>query len=99
MAKPNGYQSVHRRSWRRGHTLRGQIRTLGHAPQPNTALRRTEYTSGEQGVKEGDEEKFAWVRRLLEAQQETDATAEFVHDLKIDMFAGRGLCSRPRATS
>lgn len=34
----------------------------------------------------GDEEKFAWVRRLLEAQADSDAQ-DFFHDLKIDMFS------------
>ena len=43
------------------------------------------YKSGEAGVRAGDEEKFAWIRRLLEAQQDSDA-GEFVHDLKMDMF-------------
>ena len=33
----------------------------------------------------GDEEKFAWIRRLLESQQDSDAQ-DFVHDLKMDMF-------------
>ena len=43
------------------------------------------YKSGGAGVRAGDEEKFAWIRRLLEAQQDTDAQ-DFVHDLKMDMF-------------
>jgi GTP pyrophosphokinase len=43
------------------------------------------YKSGPSGHKEGDEEKFAWIRRLLETQQNSDAQ-DFYHDLKVDMF-------------
>ena len=38
------------------------------------------------GGKVADEEKFAWVRRLLESQQDSDAQ-DFLQALKIDMFA------------
>ena len=88
MAKPNGYQSVHTTViGDEGIPFEVQIRTWDmHLTAEYGVAAHWKYKSGEQGVKEGDEEKFAWVRRLLEAQQETDAT-EFVHDLKIDMFA------------
>jgi len=38
------------------------------------------------GVRVADEEKFAWVRRLLESQQDSDAQ-DFLQALKVDMFA------------
>ena len=38
-----------------------------------------------QGVGEGNEKDFEWVRRLLESQADSDAE-EFVQSLKIDMF-------------
>ena len=86
--KPNGYQSVHTTViGSEGIPFEVQIRTWDmHLTAEYGVAAHWKYKTGEQGVKEGDEEKFAWVRRLLEAQQETDAT-EFVHDLKIDMFA------------
>ena len=86
--KPNGYQSVHTTViGSEGIPFEVQIRTWDmHLTAEYGVAAPWKYKTGEQGVKEGDEEKFAWVRRLLEAQQETDAT-EFVHDLKIDMFA------------
>ena len=86
--KPNGYQSVHTTViGSEGIPFEVQIRTWDmHLTAEYGVAAHWKYKAGEQGVKEGDEEKFAWVRRLLEAQQETDAT-EFVHDLKIDMFA------------
>ena len=86
--KPNGYQSVHTTViGSEGIPFEVQIRTWDmHLTAEYGVAAHWKYKSGDQGVREGDEEKFAWVRRLLEAQQETDAT-EFVHDLKIDMFA------------
>ena len=53
------------------------------------------YKSGDSGVKPGDEEKFAWVRRLLETQQESDAQ-DFFHNLKIDMFADEVFVFSPK---
>ena len=53
------------------------------------------YKIGDSGVKTGDEEKFAWVRRLLESQQESDAT-DFFHNLKIDMFADEVFVFSPK---
>ena len=86
--KPNGYQSVHTTViGSEGIPFEVQIRTWDmHLTAEYGVAAHWKYKSGEQGVKDGDEEKFAWIRRLLEAQQETDAQ-EFVHDLKIDMFA------------
>ena len=43
----------------------------------------------------GDEDKFAWVRRLLESQQESDAQ-DFFHNLKIDMFADEVFVFTPK---
>ncbi len=86
--KPNGYQSVHTTViGSEGIPFEVQIRTWDmHLTAEYGVAAHWKYKSGDQGVKEGDEEKFAWVRRLLEAQQDSDAS-EFVHDLKIDMFA------------
>ena len=86
--KPNGYRSVHTTViGSEGIPFEVQIRTWEmHLTAEYGVAAHWKYKSGDQGVKDGDEEKFAWVRRLLEAQQETDA-GEFVHDLKIDMFS------------
>jgi len=86
--KPNMYQSVHTTViGTEGIPFEVQIRTwdMHHTAEYGIAA-HWKYKSGEQGVREGDEEKFAWVRRLLENQQDSDAS-DFVHDLKIDMFA------------
>ena len=85
--KPNGYQSLHTTViGREGIPFEVQIRTweMHHTAEYGIAA-HWKYKSGEAGVKAGDEEKFAWIRRLLEAQQDSDAQ-DFVHDLKMDMF-------------
>ncbi len=86
--KPNGYQSIHTTViGSAGVPFEVQIRTWDmHRTSEYGVAAHWKYKSGERGVRDGDEEKFAWVRRLLESHQESDAH-EFVHDLRIDMFA------------
>ena len=52
-------------------------------------------TGSGEGTKPGDEEKFAWIRRLLETQQESDAQ-DFFHNLKVDMFADEVFVFSPK---
>jgi len=95
--KPNLYQSIHTTViGEDGIPFEVQIRTreMHHTAEYGIAA-HWKYKSGDSGVKPGDEEKFAWVRRLLEAQQDSDAT-DFVHDLKIDMFADEVFVFTPR---
>jgi GTP pyrophosphokinase len=59
---------------------------VGNAPHAEYGIAaHWKYKQGISG-KSDDEEKFSWIRRLLETQQDTDAQ-EFFHDLKVDMFA------------
>jgi len=86
--KPNMYQSIHTTViGTEGIPFEVQIRTwdMHHTAEYGIAA-HWKYKSGDQGVKMGDEEKFAWVRRLLETQADSDAQ-DFFHDLKIDMFS------------
>ena len=46
-------------------------------------------------VRAGDEDKFAWIRRLLESQQESDAQ-DFFHNMKIDLFADEVFVFSPK---
>ncbi len=86
--KPNMYQSVHTTViGTEGIPFEVQIRTWEmHQTAEYGVAAHWKYKTGESGVKAGDEEKFAWVRHLLESQQDSDAQ-DFFHDLKIDMFA------------
>ena len=85
--KPNMYQSLHTTViGSEGIPFEVQIRTWEmHQIAEYGIAAHWKYKSGEKGVKEGDEEKFAWVRSLLEAQQESD-DQDFFHNLKVDMF-------------
>ena len=85
--KPNMYQSLHTTViGSEGIPFEVQIRTWEmHQIVEYGIAAHWKYKSGERGVKAGDEEKFAWVRSLLEAQQLSD-DQDFFHNLKVDMF-------------
>ncbi len=97
--KPNMYQSLHTTViGSEGIPFEVQIRTweMHHTAEYGIAA-HWKYKMGDSGsaVRGGDEEKFAWVRRLLEDQQESDAQ-DFFHDLKIDMFADEVFVFSPK---
>jgi len=95
--KPNGYQSVHTTViGSDGIPFEVQIRTWDmHRAAEYGVAAHWKYKSGEAGVKGGDEEKFAWVRRLLETQQSSEAS-DFFSELKVDMFADEVFVFSPR---
>ena len=95
--KPNMYQSVHTTViGGEGIPFEVQIRTWDmHRTAEYGIAAHWKYKIGDTGIKNGDEEKFAWVRRLLESQQESDAT-DFFHNLKIDMFADEVFVFSPK---
>ena len=95
--KPNMYQSVHTTViGNEGIPFEVQIRTWDmHRTAEYGIAAHWKYKIGDTGIKTGDEEKFAWVRRLLESQQESDAT-DFFHNLKIDMFADEVFVFSPK---
>ena len=95
--KPNMYQSVHTTViGSEGIPFEVQIRTWDmHRTAEYGIAAHWKYKMGDSGLKNGDEEKFAWVRKLLESQQESDAT-DFFHNLKIDMFADEVFVFSPK---
>ena len=98
--KPNMYQSVHTTViGSEGIPFEVQIRTwdMHHTAEYGIAA-HWKYKMGgsaQQVLEEGDEDRFAWVRRLLESQQESDAQ-DFFHNLKIDMFADEVFVFSPK---
>ncbi|MGI5976399.1 MAG: RelA/SpoT family protein [Candidatus Limivicinus sp.] len=97
--KPNMYQSVHTTViGSEGIPFEVQIRTwdMHHTAEYGIAA-HWKYKMGESSnvVKAGDEDKFAWVRRLLESQQDSDAS-DFFHNLKIDMFSDEVFVFSPK---
>jgi len=85
--KANMYQSLHTTViGSEGLPFEVQIRTWEmHQTAEYGIAAHWKYKEGK-GGKVADEEKFAWVRRLLESQQDSDAQ-DFLQALKIDMFA------------
>ena len=97
--KPNMYQSVHTTViGSEGIPFEVQIRTwdMHHTAEYGIAA-HWKYKMGDGGnvLRDGDEDKFAWVRRLLESQQDSDAT-DFFHNLKIDMFSDEVFVFSPK---
>ena len=84
--KPNMYQSLHTTVvGDNGIPFEVQIRTRQmHEIAEYGIAAHWKYKQNGQG--EGDEHDYEWVRRLLENQEGADAE-EFIHSLKVDMFA------------
>ena len=82
--KPNMYQSLHTTViGKQGIPFEVQIRTWDmHETAEYGIAAHWKY---KQGVGEGEEKNFEWVRRLLESQQDTDAE-DYLNSMKIDMF-------------
>ena len=97
--KPNGYQSVHTTViGSEGIPFEVQIRTWDMhriAEYGVAAHWKYKLSGGGSEVSQGDEDRFAWVRRLLESQQDSDAS-DFFHNLKIDMFADEVFVFSPK---
>lgn len=97
--KPNMYQSVHTTViGTEGIPFEVQIRTWEmHRTAEYGIAAHWKYKMSDGGgsLRQGDEDKFAWVRRLLESQQESDAQ-DFFHNLKIDMFADEVFVFSPK---
>ncbi len=86
--KPNGYQSLHTTViGREGIPFEVQIRTHAmHQTAEYGVAAHWKYKQGLANENLGSEGAFEWVRKLLENQQDADPD-EFVHNLKVDMFA------------
>ena len=86
--KPNMYQSLHTTViGSEGIPFEVQIRTweMHHMAEYGVAA-HWKYKQGLSNKQLGTEETFAWVRRLLENQQDTEAE-EYIRSLKVDLFA------------
>ena len=93
--KPNMYQSLHTTViGDDGIPFEIQIRTYDmHAINEYGVAAHWKY---KQGIKsQGGEGTYEWIRRLLENQVDADAE-EFIHSLKIDMFADEVFVFTPR---
>ena len=84
--KPNMYQSLHTTVLGdHGIPFEVQIRTHEmHEVAEYGIAAHWKYKNGGRGI--GEEGRYEWVRRLLENQEGADAE-EYIHTLKVDMFA------------
>lgn len=83
--KPNGYRSLHTTVMsRRGTPFEVQIRTEEmHEEAENGVAAHWIYK--QRGVGAGTDERYEWVRRLLENQDGADAE-DYMRSLKVDLF-------------
>ncbi|MDO8494031.1 MAG: bifunctional (p)ppGpp synthetase/guanosine-3',5'-bis(diphosphate) 3'-pyrophosphohydrolase, partial [Deltaproteobacteria bacterium] len=88
MPKANNYQSLHTTViGPMGERVEFQIRTQEmHAIAEYGIAAHWKYKEGG-GHKQKDEQKFQWLRRLLEWQSELTDPAEFLDTVKLDLFA------------
>lgn len=95
--KPNLYQSLHTTViGRAGIPFEVQIRTWGmHQTAEYGVAAHWKYKEGIRAREIGSEAEFEWIRRLLESQQDADAE-EFVHSMKVDLFADEVFVFTPR---
>ena len=93
--KPNMYQSLHTTVMgQNGIPFEVQIRTKEmHEVAEYGIAAHWKYKQNGQGA--GDEGRYEWVRRLLENQEGADAE-DFIHSLKVDMFADEVFVFTPR---
>ena len=84
--KPNGYQSLHTVAiGREGIPFEAQIRTqeMDQTAEYGVAA-HWKYKDGLKGKQ--NEQTFAWIRQLLESQQDTQAE-DFIKNIKVDLFS------------
>lgn len=110
LPKPNGYQSIHTTVFclttpdlskkdKGGHITEFQIRTkeMHEAAENGIAAHwlYREKDKPKQGVKvEG--QKFEWIKQIRQWQNETKESADFLENLKIDVFSNRIFVFTPK---
>ena len=92
LPKPNMYQSLHTIVGPDGERVELQIRTeeMHRIAEEGIAAH---WRYKEQTPSEKQDERFAWLRRLLEWQQDVQDPIEFMETVKIDMFQERSTSS------
>jgi len=88
LAKPNGYQSLHTTViGPYGERMEVQIRTAEmHRAAEYGIAAHWRYKERGESARDTDEERFEWLRELLERHQEVEDPHEFLDTLKVDLF-------------
>jgi GTP pyrophosphokinase len=89
LPKPNMYQSLHTSVLGpKGHRVEIQIRTSEmHKIAEEGIAAHWRYKEGKPAAADTDDKKFAWLRQLMEWQQDLKDPTEFIETVKIDLFA------------
>jgi GTP pyrophosphokinase len=97
MPRPNGYQALHTSViGDEGHPFEVQIRTVEmHRVAEEGIAAHWKYKEGRSGF-DKDDQAFAWLRQLLEWQQEVKDPHEFLNSLKLDLYPEEVYCFTPR---
>jgi GTP pyrophosphokinase len=97
MPRPNAYQSLHTSViGEEGHPFEVQIRTQEmHRVAEEGIAAHWKYKEGKSGF-DDDDQAFAWLRQLLEWQQEVKDPHEFLNSLKLDLYPEEVYCFTPR---
>jgi GTP diphosphokinase / guanosine-3',5'-bis(diphosphate) 3'-diphosphatase len=96
MPRPNGYRSLHTSViGDEGHPFEVQIRTREmHRVAEEGIAAHWKYKEGKSGPDKEDH-AFAWLRQLLEWQQEVKDPHEFLNSLKLDLYPEEVYCFTP----
>jgi len=97
LPKPNGYRSLHTTViGPYGERMEIQIRTRDmHRDAELGISAHWKYKQGKVGVS-GDDQKFAWLRQLLDRQRELEDPHEFLDAVKVDLFSDEVFVFTPR---
>ena len=97
MPRPNGYRSLHTSVISdEGHPFEVQIRTREmHRIAEEGIAAHWKYKEGKSGF-DKDDQAFAWLRQLLEWQQEVKDPHEFLNSLKLDLYPEEVYCFTPK---
>jgi GTP diphosphokinase / guanosine-3',5'-bis(diphosphate) 3'-diphosphatase len=97
MPRPNGYRSLHTSViGDEGHPFEVQIRTREmHRIAEEGIAAHWKYKEGKSGF-DKDDQAFAWLRQLLEWQQEVKDPHEFLNSLKLDLYPEEVYCFTPK---
>ncbi len=98
MPKSNMYQSIHTTVWgSHGEPLEIQIRTQEmHRTAEEGIAAHWLYKEGKVLAKEQYEQRFGWLKQLLEWQEETRDPKEFMENLKVDLFSSEVFVFTPK---
>lgn len=98
MPKPNMYQSLHTTViGNDGRPFEIQIRTKEmHAIAENGIAAHWKYKEGGQKQDADTEQKFQWVRQILDVQNDAKSEEEFLQTLRIDLFTDQVFVFSPK---